>query len=130
MGEKPRDTVGRTDHTCQRPTGEDRAAWQGRVGQGLTNVPVALCRCEGSNRRPYGDALGDVAQCIAVQTLFEFGLSEKHDLDDLGGGDVQVREQPEFVEGRERHTMGVIDEYGHIPALPVFCQEELLELGL
>jgi hypothetical protein len=130
VGEKPRDTVGRTDQARQGSAGEDRAAWQGRVGEAFTNVGVALCLREGSNRRTYGDALSDVAQCIAVETLLKLGLPKKYDLDDLGGCDVQVREQPEFVEGRKRHAVGVIDEYCYIPALPVFLQEELLQPGL
>jgi hypothetical protein len=122
--------VSRTDQAPQRSAGEDRASWQGHPGEALTDVSVALCLCEGDNRRTYGDALGNVAQCIPVKTLLEFRLSEQYDLDELGGGYVQVHEKPELFKSCKRHAMGVIDQDCHIPVLPVCFQEVLLKRGL
>ena len=70
-----------------------------------------------------GDALLELADVRRAQVALQLGLAEEHDLQELLALGLQVGEEPDLLEGVQRHALGLLDEHHHLAVVGVLLQE-------
>ena len=109
----PRKPFGRLGDDAQRLGPEEvRAVVAGRA-QAEVHVIAHLARRQRAEHEAVGDALLQLAHVGQREVRVELGLAEEHDLQQLLLLGLEVGEQPDLLECRERHRVCLVDQRHH-----------------
>ncbi len=73
------------------------------------------------------DALGELPQLAPREDVAQLRLPHEHDLDELLGVGLQVRDEPDLLDHLGREVLGLVDEEHHVAALPPGLEQEAME---
>ena len=68
-------------------------------------------------------------QLLALEFVVELGLPEEQDLDQLRRRRLEIREQPNLLEGLGREVLRLVDDQNHSPIALLLVQQILVQLG-
>ena len=121
------DSAGEAVHRGEGPGGEGDLARAPGHGQAVPHVVVGLLPGQRGQVVARGDALGELAQVAPRQHLGELRLADEHDLDQLVGVGLEVRDEADLFEDLGGEILGLVDEEDDVLTLGSGLQEEAVQ---
>jgi hypothetical protein len=93
----------------------------------VLDVHACLVGLEGAEPPPHADALPELPQLRGIELRVELGLPDQHDLEQLRGVRLEVREQAQLLERLDGEVLGLVDDDEDPPSLRVAIEQEGVE---
>ena len=117
-------------HLADRAAREERTrAAAGRGGHAVRDVLAGLGAVEAAEMPAHGDALVELLEVRARQQVAQLGLSDEHDLQQLRGLGLEVRQHPQLLERAAVERLRLVDHHHHAPAAPLLVEQEVVQRG-
>ena len=106
---------------------ERNLAFAARHAQPMSDVVLGLRAAERGEMVLGGHPLRELPQLAAGQHLLQLRLAHEHDLDQLLGVRLQVRDEPDLLEHLGREVLGLVDEEHDVAALLPRLEQESVQ---
>jgi hypothetical protein len=114
-------------HGRERVRGEGGLAVAAGHGQAVADVVLRLLAAQRGQVVARGHALGELAQLVPAQHLLQLRLAHEHDLDELLGVRLQVRDEADLLQHLRREVLRLVDEEDDVAALRARLEQEPVE---
>ena len=115
------------EHADRAPREQLRSAIAAR----LESRVQVITNFTGAQRRKFetvGNALVELANLVLRKLGIQLGLPEQHDLQQLVVRGLEIAEEPDLFERRERHALCLFHEHHHPPVIGVLGEQVIMQL--